>query len=145
MALCAYKEKPGIPAIFEFGSFPRIGDAMPVGHPHAGWIYAGISETTQRAFYAAPADSGMFSWDDAVAFAVREGARLPTTEELNQLYHSRHEGAFRGAFTEMRLAATNWYWSSSQYLGFVWAMAFSAGFQDISSKDTFSSLRCVGG
>ena len=44
---------------------------MPEGHQHAGWIYGGISKTTNKPFYIAPKDFGCH------AMARGHGLRRP--------------------------------------------------------------------
>src|SRR6202040_1001910 len=72
---------------------PKVGDRMPAGHPNAGWIYAGISKSTQQPFYVAPKDSGVFQWKEAMAFAAKDGSRVASREELDQIYDVREKGA----------------------------------------------------
>jgi hypothetical protein len=122
---------------------PQIGDKMPAGHPNAGWIYAGISKTTHEPFYVAPKDSGVFQWKEAMAFAAKEGSRVPSREELNQLYDARDQGALKGTFNVTGSLPAGWYWSSSQNGLDAWAQRFSDGDQDVYNKSNDSSLRCV--
>jgi hypothetical protein len=126
---------------------PQIGDKMPAGHPQAGWIYAGISMTTHEPFYVAPKDSGVFQWKEAMAFAAKEGSRVPSREELDQIYDAREKGALKGTFNVTGTNPAGWYWSSSQYhfdYDFsAWAQRFRGGHQNYYGKDNVSSLRCV--
>src|SRR4029077_3396589 len=96
-------------------SEPQIGDKMPAGHKHAGWIYAGISKTTHEPFYVAPKDSGVFKWKEAMAFAANEGSRVPSKEELDQLYEARDEGALKDTFNVTGSYSAGRYWSSRDY------------------------------
>src|ERR1035438_883729 len=123
---------------------PQIGDKMPAGHKQAGWIYAGISKTTHEPFYVAPKDSGVFQWKAAMDFAAKEGARVPSKEELDQMHHAMDKGALKGTFNVTCSDPAGWYGSSSQYGGysFAWAQRFSDGTQ-LSIEDLVSSLRCV--
>jgi hypothetical protein len=123
---------------------PQIGDKMQAGHPNAGWIYAGLSKTTNQPLYVAPKDSGVFQWKAAMDFAAKEGARVPSREELNQIYAAKDKGALKGTFNETGSNPAGWYWSSSQgYYGGAWAQRFSDGHQHYSHKLYASSLRCV--
>jgi hypothetical protein len=122
---------------------PQIGDKMPAGHPQAGWIYAGISKSTQQPFHVAPKDSGVFQWKKAMAFAAQDGSRVPSQEELDQIYEARNQGALKGTFNVTGSSPAGWYWSSSQYdYGNAWAQLFSDGHQN-DFKDGASSLRLV--
>jgi hypothetical protein len=125
-------------------SKPQIGDKMPAGDFNAGWIYAGISETTHQPFYAAPKDSGVFRWKEAMAFAAKDGSRLPSKEELNQLYDAKDKGALKGTFNVTGSNSAGWYWSSrDNNLNHAWAQRFSDRVQVSSLKYDDSSLRCV--
>ena len=127
------------------GAEPQIGDKMPAGHPQAGWIYAGISKSSHQPFYVAPKDSGVFRWKEAMAFAAKDGSRVPSKEELDQIYEARNEGALKGTFNVTGSYPAGWYWSSSQFSDSdAWAQRFSDGDQGISKGDV-SSLRCVRG
>jgi len=122
---------------------PQIGDKMPTGHPNAGWIYAGISKTTHQPFYVAPKDSGVFKWKEAMAFAAKDGARVPCQDELDQIYEARDKGGLKGTFNETGSIPAGWYWSSRDYDLIAWAQRFSDGGQSYYGKDFDSSLRCV--
>jgi hypothetical protein len=126
-------------------AYPQIGDKMPPGHPNAGWIYAGISKTTHEPFYVAPKDSGVFKWNEAMAFAANEGSRLPSKEELDQLYDAKDKGSLKGTFNVTGSDSAGWYWSSRDlnYYDFAWAQRFSDGHQNYYPKDYDASLRCV--
>src|SRR5258707_6524179 len=76
----------------------QIGDKMPAEHPQAGWIYAGISKSTHQPLYVAPNDSGVFQWKQAMAFAAKDRSRVPSKEELDQLYAAKDKGALKGTF-----------------------------------------------
>ena len=123
---------------------PQIGDKMPAGHKQAGWIYAGISKTTHEPFYVAPKDSGVFQWKAAMDFAAKEGARVPSKEELDQMHDAMDKGALKGTFNVTGSDSAGWYRSSSQYgFNYAWAQRFSDGGQYGNYKDVVSSLRCV--
>jgi hypothetical protein len=125
----------------------RIGDIMPDEHKQAGWIYAGISKTTHEPFYVAPKDSGVFKWKEAMAFAAKEGSRVPSKEELDQLYEARDNGALKDTFNVTGSLSAGWYWSSrdNNGLNVAWAQRFSDGCQNYYTniKNLDSSLRCV--
>jgi hypothetical protein len=122
----------------------QIGDRMPAGHPHAGWIYAGISKTTQQPFYVAPKDSGVFQWKEAMAFAAKDGSRLPSREELDQLHDAKDKGALKGTFNLSGSNPAGWYWSSRDDGNIsAWAQRLSDGSLGNDCKNYYSSLRCV--
>jgi hypothetical protein len=123
---------------------PQIGDKMPAGHPQAGWIYAGVSRSTHQPFYVAPKDSGVFQWKEAMAFAAKNGSRVPSREELDQVFEARNQGALKGTFNETGSNPAGWYWSSSQnIISSAWAQRLSDGYQYYDDKLNVSSLRCV--
>ena len=128
---------------------PQIGEKMPPGHPNAGWIYGGISKTTHEPFYVAPKDSGVFQWQAAMAFAAKDGSRLPSKEELDQIYDAKDKGALKGTFNVSGSNSAGWYWSAPDTSnGDAWAQRFSDGTQDDilkvnNFKFNVSSLRCV--
>jgi hypothetical protein len=123
---------------------PQIGDKMPAGHPNAGWIYAGVSKTTNQPLYVAPKDSGVFQWKAAMDFAAKEGARVPSKQELDQIHDAMDKGALKGTFNETGSNPAGWYWSSSQINdGDAWDQRFSDGTQFNNLKGNASSLRCV--
>ena len=136
---------------------PKIGDVM--GN---GTVYAGISSTTGTKMYAMPEDSGIMTWNKAIKFtqelkdqygfdgskqatakALKDatkddgGWRLPTRDELNQLYTNKDD---IGKFD----SSDPWYWSSSEYYSnFAYGQSFSVGVQYHYDKDHDSSVRCV--
>jgi hypothetical protein len=122
---------------------PKIGDKMQAGHPHAGWIYAGISKTTHEPFYVAPKDSGVFQWKEAMAFAANDGSRVPSQDELDQIYEARNKGALKGTFNVTGSDSAGWYWSARDSFLIAWAQRFSNGLQASTFKTLASSLRCV--
>ncbi len=122
---------------------PQIGDVMPAGHKHAGWIYAGISKTTHEPFYVAPKDSGVFQWKKAMVFASREGSRVPSQMELDQIYEAREQGALNGTFNQTGSNPAGWYWSSRDSHDYAWAQRFRDGDQLSYDKSLDSSLRLV--
>jgi hypothetical protein len=136
----------GKPAVVVLNVAPRIGDVMPAGHPQKGWIYAGKSRTTHEPFYVAPKDSGVFQWNAAMDFAAKEGARVPSRKELDQIQAAMDKGALKGTFNVNGSYPGGWYWSSSQNDNdHVWAQRFSDGYQYKGFKSGDSSLRCVRG
>jgi hypothetical protein len=128
---------------------PQIGDVMSAGHAQAGWIYAGISKTTHEPFYVAPKDSGVFKRKEAMAFAAKEGSRVPSKEELDQIYDAREQGALKGIFNTTGSHPAGWYWSSTRDNCFktnAWTQRFSDGIQDPNNFEyDIASLRCVCG
>jgi Protein of unknown function (DUF1566) len=124
----------------------KIGEVMPAGHAHAGWIYAGISNTTGKPFYAASKDSGVYQWKEAMAFAASEKANLPSDAELNQLYRAKNQGAFKGTFNETRWPPAGVYWSATEHgddADFAWDQRFSDGDQVWLRKFHQGSVRLV--
>jgi hypothetical protein len=123
---------------------PQIGDMMAAGHPNACWIYAGISKTTHQPFYVAPKDSGVFKWKEAMTFAANDGSRVPSQDELDQIYEARNKGALKGTFNVTGSLSAGWYWSARDSNYDAWAQRFSDGLQsNYYFKDGDSSLRCV--
>jgi hypothetical protein len=127
-------------------SGPAIGEVMP-----DGTIYAGISPESGQAMFTTAADApATFNFFEAQEYAAKLNARghldwrVPTTGELNVLYHNR---AFIGGFEESGSDPGGWYWSSSQYdYNTAWAQLFRDGHQFcLNLKDTDSSVRCVRG
>jgi hypothetical protein len=136
----------GKPTAVVLTAVPQIGDVMPAGHPQEGWIYAGVSKTTHQSLYVAPKDSGVFQWKAAMAFAAKEGARVPSKDELCQIRDAMDKDALKGTFkmTSSNLNSDGWYWSSSNGLRYsAWAQRFSDGYQGFILKYDYSSLRCV--
>jgi hypothetical protein len=131
----------------EISDVLEVGDVMPEGHDHAGWIYGGISKTTSKPFYIAPRDSGVMHWWAAKKFAVRSKARVPSWRELNQLYEARNEGALKDTFNTTGSIYDGWYWSSSSWphLFHAWQQLFSDGVQEECNKERNARLRCVRG
>jgi hypothetical protein len=128
------------------GAEPKVGDKMPAGHPNAGWIYAGISRSSRQPFYVAPKDSGVFQWKAAMGLAAKEGARVPSREELDQIYEAMDKGALKDKFNRTGSGPAGWYWSSSQGINDrAWAQRFSDGHQNWDTMSNGSSLRLVRG
>jgi hypothetical protein len=127
-------------------AIPEIGDTMPAGHKHAGWIYAGISNTTHQPFYAASKDSGVFRWNAAMDFAARESARVPYDEELKQLYAARDRGALKGTFNVYGSDIDGRYCSATEGrddANYTLFQRFDDGGRGWYRKDIRSSLRLV--
>ena len=77
-------------------------------------------------------------------FAAKEGARVPSKEELDQIHDAMDKGALKGTFNVTGSNSAGWYWSSSQNdLSYAWAQRFSDGHQSGYNKVYDSSLRCV--
>ncbi len=121
----------------------KIGDKMPAGHPNAGWVYAGTSKTTDQPLYVAPEDSGVFRWKAAMEFAAKGGSRVPSQDELDQIYAARDKGALKETFNITGSNPAGWYWSSRGFNLNAWAQRFSDGNQSNDYKGNASSLRLV--
>lgn len=123
---------------------PQIGDKMPAGHPNAEWIYAGVSKTTNQPLYVAPKDSGVFRWKAAMDFAAKDGSRVPSKKELDQIHDAIDKGALKGTFNLTGSYPAGWYWSSTQInYNSAWAQRLFDGDQYDNGKLDYSSLRCV--
>jgi hypothetical protein len=121
----------------------EIGDVMPEGHVNAGWIYAGISKTTHMPFYVAPKDSGVFQWKRAMDFAAKDGSRVPSKEELDQIFGARDQGTLKDTFNVTGMYPAGWYWTSRDYDDLAWAESFSDGTQYDFLRESVASLRLV--
>jgi hypothetical protein len=136
------------------GTEPRIGAKMA-----DGTVYAGISEETRTALYAAPANApALHKWEKAVEFCRASDVsghkdwRLPSENELNTLYMNKGKGALKGTFTIAGSNPPGFYWSATLFswpvddrgVKFARGQQFDhsgeryAGFQDHPS-----SVRCV--
>ena len=125
---------------------PKIGDVMPAGHKNAGWVYVGISKTTNEPFYAADKDSGVFKWNAAMKFAAQQNARVPSDEELNQLFEAKDKGALKGTFNVSGSRPAGWYCSSTEGRDravYAWDQRFDDGNRGWGLKGVQSSLRLV--
>ena len=82
-----------------------------------------------------------------MASAIRGdgGWRLPTMDELEQLYDYRGAGAFKGTFREDcgsgSVVDDDWYWSCTEFRdnsSLVYFVRFASGDDDWDPKDTYS-------
>jgi hypothetical protein len=78
-----------------------------------------------------------------MAFAAKDGSRVPSQDELDQIYEARNKGALKGTFNVTGSTSAGWYWSARDYNGSAWAQRFSDGRQYGLIKLNDSSLRCV--
>jgi hypothetical protein len=79
-----------------------------------------------------------------MAFAAKDGSRVPSKEELDQLYEAQDKGALKGTFNVTGSYPAGWYWSSrANIFDYAWAQRFSDGFQVNYDKRNDSSLRLV--
>jgi len=77
----------------------------------------------------------ILSWDRAKAIIQANGWRLPTIEELNEMYKHKDE---IGGFTPSS------YWSSSEYSSSkAWEQYFASGHQGGSTKGSYRYVRLV--
>lgn len=127
----------------------KQGDLMPAGHPYAGWIYAGVSETTKRDFYVAANDVQMpVQWLEAKRLAAERGSRLPSEAELDQLYRLREVGALKGTFNRTGWNQFGWHWTSGvseTTEDYARSQSFVVGNHSWSPKSEQFSLRLVRG
>jgi hypothetical protein len=126
-------------------SGPTVGEVMP-----DGTVYAGVSPETGQAMFTTAADApATCTFNEAQDYAAKLDVhgyrdwRVPTKEELNVLFANR---AAIGGFEESGSETVGWYWSSSPYSSRnAWAQRFSDGYQDMSRKYYYTSLRYVRG
>ena len=114
-----------------------------------GWIYAGESPDTHKSFYVAPKDDYKSNWFDAVDQAKylqkwTKGIRLPTKNELNQIFNNK---AKIGGFDASGEDGAGWYWSSDSIKSpynedYPWSKRFSDGAETYNRIST-SSVRFV--
>ncbi len=80
---------------------------------------------------------GFSTWDAAVkdCEALGDGWRMPTKDELNQMYLKKETIGGFGAY---------YYWSSSEYYAYnAWYQNFSSGFQGSDDKHNYDRVRPV--
>ncbi len=78
-----------------------------------------------------------------MAFAAKDGVRVPTSEELDQLYKASDQGALKGTFNQGEYP-TRCYWSSSSFHNNdARIQNFKTGFRALGNKVLDFSLRCV--
>ena len=91
-------------------------------------------------FEVAEKDEGVMTWNEAMKPRA-DGWRLPTKEELNQMYEKRHE------ISGFNLTGSNpagWYWSSSPFNDYrAWGQWFGTGYQYNFNRFNDYSVRCV--
>ena len=89
--------------------------------------------------------AGSYNWDEAEEqiellnsqnYKGFNDWRLPTKEELDEIYLNRNE---IGGFSAIS------YWSSTEYIaGLVWIQYFSSGYQNFNLKEySLRQVRCV--
>ncbi|MBU6474704.1 MAG: DUF1566 domain-containing protein [Alphaproteobacteria bacterium] len=125
---------------------PKIGAAA-----EDGWIYAGISPDTRKPMYAAPADAGVMTLDDAMLETKKlqaqgkADARIPSKGELKKMFNARAKIA---GFDETGRVQEGWYFSSSphrNYLAdaYIKVRRFSDGKSDFGYRGDRLSVRLV--
>lgn len=146
------------------GKFEENATDIKVGFADEnGWLYAGISKTTGTKLWVAESDSICMEWNEAVKLTQElknfkgydgskqftekhlkdrlmddGGVRLPTEEELNQLYENK------AAIGDLFFSLYPWYWSSSEYKNNIaYIQNFRDGRQLPHLKNTNFSVRCV--
>lgn len=99
-----------------------IGDVIPRG-PNKGWIYCTrhCGKRGPQAFLVAPEDGGVMLWAEAMAYARRAEAEIPTLRELYAIHRNRNEPGLRGTFTAYSNRAEHsgtyedgYYWSTNK-------------------------------
>lgn len=120
---------------------PIIGDTLKYG-ADKGWIYC--ETATREPFLVEPKDSGVMRWRDAMTFALRRGAELPSRDQLKALYESQHEGKLKGSFNQSGAYPNGRYWVQEEIaLIDAWGRRFSDGLEYHIAKESKSSVRCV--
>jgi hypothetical protein len=124
----------------------HVGDTMP-----DGTVYAGISPTTGKPLYAAPADAPKtMSHEEATAYATalevggRRDFRLPDKAELQVIFNNKNKGALKDTFNLWGATNAKWYWTCEDAdKGRAWTQGFNRGAFLQTYRDTPSSVRCV--
>jgi hypothetical protein len=120
----------------------KVGDRMP-----DGTIYAGVSPDSGKRLFAAAADAPrLMAFKDANHYAQtlevhgHKDWRLPTREELTNLFNNRAE--IGGFTTKPGSGNARWYWSCTEEPrnapSGAWAIDFKDGDGFWYRKDTFS-------
>ena len=125
---------------------PELYSVMPAGHSHAGWIYMGPSRTTGAPFYAASEDAGVFNFNKAASVAAKQGARLCSDKELDQMIGAKDKGALKGTFNVSGSHPAGWYGTDTELPGnpdYVWNQRASDRPRDWHHKSHDSSWRFV--
>jgi hypothetical protein len=78
-----------------------------------------------------------------MAFAAKDGSRVPSQDELDQIYEARNKGALKGTFNVTGSDSAGLYWSARDYDISAWVQRFSDGKQSTNLKGDYSSLRLV--
>jgi hypothetical protein len=107
------------------------------------WVYVGVSPTTRLPFYVAAVDSNILNWTAAMELAERSGARLPSMEELGQIYSKRQSLEIAGSFDVSDSPLASWYWSSTRHGTYVWAARFTDGTRRLEPCEHQCSVRLV--
>jgi hypothetical protein len=100
---------------------PAIRSAWPgmEGSKYAGIAAGQDSQPDYHLILLADKPAGELNWKDAIAWAEKLGATLPTRDESALLY-----AHLRGEFE------SGWHWTGTQYSsGTAWAQAFDGGSQ----------------
>lgn len=114
----------------------RAGTLPAIGSTYGGGIYAGLSVDGEQpvALVLLP-DEESLPWNDAVAWAEKQGGALPS--RIDQLV------LFKNLKAEFKEA---WYWSGEQYAGcsvYAWYQYFGDGYQNNGLKDDECRARAV--
>lgn len=120
----------------------QIGMLMP-----NGTIFAGISPDTRQPYYTTKADVNEFlPFTKAREFCMKLSSydngnwRLPTTQEMDNLYARRQE---IGGFNTNAEGAASWHWSSGSRLFTAGMKKFTDGAWYNVGKTVSANIRCV--
>lgn len=121
-----------------------------------GTVYAGLSPTTHKPMYVAPAASAKtMPFNKAAAYAKslevggKKDFRVPTMAELRVLFANRNKGALKGTFNEAAKGkardAKAYYWSSTPVYGgeVYWNQRMSPNVLHDPKRDNNAFVRCV--
>jgi hypothetical protein len=111
---------------------PAVHIELAPGEHYAGLV---LDATGQPAHHLVllPGEAESTTWQDAMDWAAKQEANLPTRQEQALLYAN-----LKGQFS------TEWYWSSEQYAASsAWDQYFNNGYQFSSSKSHEGRARAV--
>lgn len=106
-----------------------------IGQPLEDGIYAGLTihnEEPMRLVLLPEEFTG--TWKQALAWAKKRGAELPTRMDLLAMWNNVRDGL------------EGWHWSSEEVASdpvFAWCQSFLGGYQDVNPKDFRCRARAV--